>query len=118
MEMFHYYVSLPEITFTIYSIYGFHVCKKEHLGWLECHQCSHQPPGLGMCFFTDIGRTVDAIWKSGYKKYHHLRPYQQTPKGAYPKPPGPTVYGSEFLNHLGVKGDVWGMRNRGMLGFP
>ncbi len=31
-----------------------------------------------------------------------------------PKPPGPTVYGSEFLNHLGVNGDVWGMRLSGL----
>ena len=23
----------------------------------------------------------------------------------------------EFLNHLGMPGDAWGMRNRGMLGF-
>ena len=46
-----------------------------------------------------------------------LRPYQQTPKGAYPKPPGPTVYGLEFLEHLGMKGDVWGML-QGYVGFP
>ena len=38
-----------------------------------------------------------------FKKYITLRTFQQTPKGAWaPKPPGPTVYDKEFLNHLGV----------------
>ena len=62
-------------------IYGFHVWDGH-----RCHQCSHQPPGLGIFVSLYIGRNVDAIWKSGYKKYHHLRPYQQTPKGAQHTP--------------------------------
>ena len=37
---------------------------------------------------------------------------------AYPKPPGPTVYGSEFLSFGGDFGDVWGMRLSGYVGFP
>ncbi len=34
-----------------------------------------------------------------------------------PQNPQPTVYVSEFLNHLGVKGDVRGML-QGYVGFP
>ena len=58
------------------------------------------------------------------KKLHHsvrifviLRTFQQTP-GAYPKPPGPTVYDSEFLNHLGVKRGCLGYAKQGYVGFP
>ena len=58
------------------------------------------------------------------KKLHHsvrifviLRTFQQTP-GAYPKPPGPTVYDSEFLNRLGVKRGCLGYAKQGYVGFP
>ena len=50
--------------------------------------------------------------------YQPLTNWDDPPSGAYPKPPGPTVYGSEFLQHLGVKGDVWGMLYPGYVGFP
>ena len=42
-----------------------------------------------------------------------LRIFQHTP-GTYQNDPEPTVYGSEFLEHLGVEGEAWNMRNRGI----
>ena len=53
----------------------------------------------------------------GFPKGCHdwKRIFQHT-LGTYPRPPWPRVYVWGFLNHLGVKGDSWGMRNKGMLG--
>ena len=48
--------------------------------------------------------------------WEFLRPYQQTP-GAYPKPPGPTVYGFGIPESFGGLG-MSGVCSRGMLGFP
>ena len=56
-------------------------------------------------------------WIHGRKSISKTLPTD--PCFAYPKPPGPTVYVSEFPATFGGDfGDVWGMRNRGMLGFP
>ena len=46
----------------------------------------------------------------------NLRTFQQTP-GAYPKPPGPTVYVSEFLSFGGERGCL-GYAKQGYLGIP
>ena len=49
--------------------------------------------------------------------HHDLRTFQQTPKGAYPKPPGPTVYVSEFLQFGGERGCL-GYAKQGYVGVP
>ena len=53
-------------------------------------------------------RQDEFIFKVG--KFQNLRTFQHTP-GTYQNDPQPTVYVSEFLNHLGV----WGSLARDML---
>ena len=42
-----------------------------------------------------------------FPAFHGSKNFPTDPCFAYPKPPGPTVYGSEFLSFGGVYG--WGM---------
>ena len=51
-------------------------------------------------------------------KINPSKNFPTDPCFAYPKPPFPTVYVSEFLSFGGVFGDVWGMRLSGYVGFP
>ena len=58
----------------------------------------------------------------GYGLVHEVRNkdwkefWKQTPGTYLENHRNQQFHGIPF--HLGVKGDVWGMRNRGMLGFP
>ena len=58
--------------------------------------------------------------RPGVGSKHNSKNFPTGPCGAWaPKPPGPTVYVSEFLNRLGVISGMSGVCDfRGMLGFP
>ena len=66
--------------------------------------------------YVDIDRPhwSHLLWLLARVHWIILRISQHTP-GTYQNDPQPTVYVSDFLNHLGVKGEAsWGMRNRGI----
>ena len=65
------------------------------------------PPTLGK-----PGRFPKAL-----KVDNFLRTFQQTPKGAYPRPPFQTVYDSEFLSFGGERGCL-GYAKQGYVGVP